>query len=52
MLNASGCIDETCYKAIECVSKEERKKLISELKELARKHWYEISCYIYLREIR
>lgn len=40
--NESGCIDKTAYAAINRIRKDERKKIIYEMKELAQKHGYKI----------
>ena len=47
--NDSGYNDSTAYEALKNVQKEERRKLISELKELARKHGYRIVSTIELK---
>ena len=52
ILNKSGCKDKTAYEAIRNVRREERKKLIAEIKELAARYGYEIDCRIDLREIK
>lgn len=49
--NESGCKDLTAYEALKNVQREERRWLISELKELAYKHGYKIVCTIELKEI-
>ncbi len=49
--NESGYYDETAYTAIENVRREERRKLISEIKELAYKRGYKIVSTIDLKEI-
>ena len=36
--NSSGCTDVTAYEAIKNVRREERRRLIAELKALANKH--------------
>lgn len=51
-LNQSGCTDRTAYEAIKNIRREERKKLIAEIKELATKYGYEIDCRIDLKEIK
>ena len=38
--NSSGCTDVTAYEAIKNVRREERRRLIAELKALANKHGY------------
>lgn len=49
--NEIGCIDKTAYAAINRIRKDERKKIIYEMKELAQKHGYKIISIIRLREI-
>lgn len=49
--NESGCIDKTAYATINRIRKDERKKIIYEMKELAQKHGYKIISIIRLREI-
>lgn len=51
-MNASGCRDETAYEAMKNIRREERKKLIAEIKELAARYGYEIDCRIDLKEIK
>lgn len=51
-LNQSGCADSTAYEAIKNIRREERKKLIAEIKEVAAKYGYEIDCRIDLKEIK
>lgn len=51
-LNSSGCLDKTAFEAIKNVRREERKKLIAEIKELAARYGYEIDCRIDLKEIK
>jgi len=41
--NQSGYKDMTAYEAVQNVRREERRKLIAEIKELARKHGYIIT---------
>ena len=41
-INSSGCADITAYEAIKNVRREERRRLIAELKALANKHGYRI----------
>lgn len=48
-LNSSGCLDKTAFEAIKNVRREERKKLIVEIKELAARYGYEIDCRIDLK---
>ena len=50
-LNGSGCKDFTAYEAIRNVEREERRKLISDLKDLAERHGYRIISTIRLAEI-
>ena len=49
--NDSSCIDMTAYEAIENVRREERKKLISEMKNLANDYGYRITSLIELEEL-
>ena len=49
--NDSSCIDMTAYEAIENVRREERKKLISEIKNLANDYGYRITSVIELEEL-
>ena len=49
--NDSSCIDMTAYEAIENVRREERKKLISEIKKLAKDYGYRITNVIEIEEI-
>ena len=49
--NESGYPDGTAYMALKNVRKEERRKLIAELKELAEKHGYKIVSTIELKEM-
>ena len=49
--NSSGCKDITAYRALRSVKKQERRKLIQKLKELANHHGYDIISIIRLREI-
>lgn len=51
-LNASGCIDETAYEAMKNIRREERKKLIADITELAARRGYEITSNIRLDEIK
>ena len=37
-VNSSGCLDKTAFEAIKNVRREERKKLIAEIKELAARY--------------
>ncbi len=50
-LNASGCKDFTAYEAVKNVQREQRKRLIADLKELAEQHGYRITSVIRLKEI-
>lgn len=50
-LNGSGCKDFTAYEAIRNVEREERKKLIADIVELATRRGYEIISNIRLREL-
>lgn len=49
--NQSGYRDMTAYEAVQNVRREERRKLIAEIKELARKHGYIITGQINIKEI-
>ena len=49
--NDSSCVDMTAYEAIENVRREERKKLISKIKKLAKDHGYRITNVIEIEEI-
>ena len=49
--NSSGCTDATAYEAIKNVRREERRKLIAELKALANKHGYRIVSTIQLKDM-
>lgn len=51
ILNASGCKDKTAYEAIKNVRREERRKLIEEMKAVAEKHGYLITSKISVKEI-
>lgn len=51
-LNTSGCKDKTAYEAIKNVRREERKRLIADITELASKRGYEITSNIRLEEIK
>ena len=50
-LNGSGCNDFTAYEAIRNVEREERRKLISDLKDLAERRGYRSISTIRLAEI-
>ena len=50
-LNGSGCKDFTAYEAIRNVEREERRKLISDLKDLAERRGYMILGSIQIKEI-
>ena len=50
-LNSSGCTDITAYEAMKSVRREERRKLIAELKALANKHGYRIVSTIRLKDM-
>ena len=50
-LNGSGCKDFTAYEAIRNVEREERRKLIEDLKNLAERRGYRILGVIRLTEI-
>ena len=49
--NNSGYMDNTAYYAIKNIQKEERKQLISQIKELAKRHGYEVTSIIRLRAL-
>ena len=49
--NSSGCTDITAYEAIKNVRREERRRLIVELKALANKHGYRIVSTIRLKDM-
>ena len=51
-LNSSGCLDKTAFEAIKNVRREERKKLIADIIELAARRGYEITSNIRLEEIK
>lgn len=51
-LNDSGCRDETAYEAMRNIRREERKKLIADITELAARRGYEITSNIRLEEIK
>lgn len=50
--NDSSCIDMTDYEAIENIHREERRRLISEIRNLAKKYGYRITNVIELEEIK
>ncbi len=50
-LNCSGCTDITAYEAMKAVRREERRKLIAELKALANRHGYRIVSTIRLKDM-
>ena len=49
--NSSGCTDATAFEAIKNVRREERRRLIAELKALANKHGYRIVSTIRLKDM-
>ena len=49
--NSSGCTDATAYEAIKNVRREERRRLIAELKALSNKHGYRIVSTIQLKDM-
>ena len=49
--NGSGCTDITAYEAMKAVRREERRKLIAELKALANRHGYRIVSTIRLKDM-
>lgn len=50
-LNGSGCADITAYEAMKAVRREERRKLIAELNELANKRGYRIVGTVRLKDM-
>lgn len=50
-LSGSGCTDITAYEAMKAVRREERRKLIAELKALANRHGYRIVSTIRLKDM-
>ena len=50
-INSSGCADIPAYEAIKNVRREERRKLIAELKALPNKHGYRIVSTIQLKDM-
>ena len=50
-INSSGCTDVTAYEAIKNVRREERRRLIAELKALANKYGYRIVSTIRLKDM-
>ena len=50
-INSSGCTDITAYEAIKNVRREERRRLIAELKTLANKYGYRIVSTIQLKDM-
>ena len=50
-INSSGCADITAYEAIKNVRREERRRLIAELKALANKHGYRLVSTIQLKDM-
>ena len=50
-INSSGCADITAYEAIKNVRREERRRLIAELKALANKRGYRIVSTIRLKDM-
>ena len=51
ILNTSGCKDKTAYEAIKNVRREERRKVIEEMKAVAEKHGYLITSKVSIKEI-
>ena len=51
-MNASGLRDETAYTAVKNIRCEERRNLITEMKNLAERYGYKITGRIDLREIK
>ena len=49
--NSSSCRDNTAHEAISNIQKEERRKLITALKDLANQHGYRIVSLIELEEM-
>lgn len=52
LLNTSGCTDKTAYEAIQNIRREERRRLIDELKSVANQNGYIITSKIVLKEIQ
>lgn len=52
LYNQSGCKDRTAYEAIKNLRREERKRLIADITELAARRGYEITSNIRLEEIK
>lgn len=50
-LNGSGCKDLTAYEAIKKIRREEKRRLIEDIKELAESRGYRITSVIRLEEI-
>ncbi len=50
--NTSGCRDETAYEAVKNIRREERRKLVADITELAASRGYEITSNIRLEEIK
>lgn len=50
-INSNGCADITAYEAIKNVRRDERRRLIAELKALANKHGYRIVSTIQLKDM-
>ncbi|MBE7048463.1 MAG: hypothetical protein E7393_03715 [Ruminococcaceae bacterium] len=49
--NDSGYVDNTSFEALKKIRREERRQLIYEIKELAKKYGYEVINTIELKEI-
>jgi hypothetical protein len=52
LFNTSGCKDMTAYAAIKNVQRDEKKKLIEELKAYAEKYGYKIVGIVRLEEFK
>ena len=50
--NASGCKDVTAYEAIKNIRREERKKCIDEINEIAYKYGFIITSKITLKDVK
>ena len=51
VLNKSGCKGKTAYEAIKNIRREERRKVIEEMKAVAEKHGYLITSKVSIKEI-
>lgn len=50
--NTSSCTDKTAYEAMQNIRREERSRLIEELKAVANEHGYVITSRIVLKEMK